>query len=328
MKKIRVGVVRGGPSSEYEVSLKSGSSVLSILREKFEDKYHPVDIFIDRNGYFHLDGIATELNDIVHRTDVIFNALHGEYGEDGKIQTFFETHGIPFTGSGSLASAVGMNKTLSKKAFKSHNIKTPVGQEISRKDIETDVDKVVRGLFESFHLPAVVKPTNGGSSVGTYIVKEYIDLKSALQDAAKYSDSVLIEEFVPGVEATCGVIDNFRNSRFYALPPIEIVSEKEFFDFEAKYAGKSQEIVPARFSLETKIEIEEIAKKIHESMGLRHYSRSDFIIHPKKGIYALEVNTLPGLTNESLLPKALNAVGSNLPEFIDHVIQLALLNKK
>lgn len=328
MRKIRVGVVRGGPSTEYEVSLKSGSAVLSTLREKFEDTYQPIDIFIDRDGYFHLDGVATELNDIVHRIDVIFNALHGAYGEDGKIQTFFEAHSIPFTGSGSLASAVGMNKTLTKNVFATHSIKTPMGREISQEEIKSDADKIVRQLFESFHIPAIVKPTNGGSSVGTSIVRNYVDFKAAIEKAASQGDSVLIEEFIPGIETTCGVIEDFRSHILYALPPIEIRPKTQFFDYEAKYAGQSEEIVPAMYSHELKMQIEELAKKIHESLGLRHYSRSDFIIHPKRGIYALEVNTLPGLTDESLIPKALRAVGSSLHEFVDHTIKLALLNRR
>jgi len=328
MKKIRVGVVRGGPSTEYEVSLKSGSSVLASLREKFEDKYQPIDIFVDKEGYFHLDGVATELNDIVHRIDVIFNALHGAYGEDGKIQTFFEAHGIPFTGSGSLSSAIGMNKSLSKKVFETHGIKTPKGREIDAARINSDIKNLMLEMFDTLLLPVIVKPTSGGSSVGTYVVRTYPELEEALKNASKHGDFILIEEFIPGIEATCGVIEDFRSHKLYALPPIEIRPKSKFFDYDAKYAGMSEEIVPATFSHELKMEIEELAKKIHESMGLRHYSRSDFIIHPKRGIYALEVNTLPGLTGESLVPKALHAVGSTLHEFVDHIIGLALLNKR
>ena len=134
----------------------------------------------------------------------------------------------------------------------------------------------------------------------------------------------MIEEFIPGIEATCGVIEGFRGEELYALPPIEIRPMTKFFDYEAKHQGMSQEIVPATFQDKFKRAIEGLAKKIHQAFGLRHYSRSDFIIHPRRGIYVLEVNTLPGLTGESLIPKSLRAVGSDTHELVDHLIQLAL----
>jgi D-alanine-D-alanine ligase len=175
-------------------------------------------------------------------------------------------------------------------------------------------------------MPAVVKPTSSGSSVGVSLVKYYDELPAALGEAAKYDDSVIIEEYIPGIEATCGVVEGFRGQELYALPPVEIRPATEFFDYEAKYKGKSQEIVPATFSEKFKLEIEELARKIHRALGLRHYSRSDFIIHPRRGIYVLEVNTLPGLTEESLLPKALRAVGSDTNELIGHVLELSMGN--
>ena len=160
--------------------------------------------------------------------------------------------------------------------------------------------------------------------LGIAIARDHAGLLAAFSEAATHGHSILIEEFIPGIEATCGVIEGFRGQELYALPPIEIRSKNAFFDFEAKYQGESEEIVPATFSDKLKREIEELARKLHRALGLRHYSRSDFIIHPRRGIYFLEVNTLPGLTEESLMPKALKAVGSSLPEFSDHLIKLAL----
>ena len=322
--RTRIGVIRGGPSNEYEVSLQTGASVLSVLRDKMSDKYLVKDIFIDREGYWHVDGILVDPVDILSKVDVIFNALHGPYGEDGRIQTFFETHGKPFTGSGSLGSSIGMNKVLSKKVFKDHGIKTPHHTIVTKNEIENNLDAVVKKLFHSFLLPAVVKPASSGSSVGVSIVNYYKELPEALKKSAIHSDVVLIEEMIKGIEATCAVLDNFRDQELYALPPVEIRTANSFFDYEAKYEGQSQEIVPATFSHVIKEEISELARKIHRALGLRHYSRSDFIIHPRRGIYALEVNTLPGLTKESLLPKSLRAVGSDIHEFVDRVIQLAM----
>lgn len=323
--KHRVGVIRGGPSEEYAVSLQTGANVLKALRDHYASRYETRDILIDQDGRWHIDGAPIELESVCNRMDVAFNALHGRFGEDGKLQQILETHGIPFTGSGSLASAVGMNKMLSKKAFKDHGIQTPNVTLVSSASVLNGMNKLKSQFYESVHLPIVVKPLAGGSSVGVSVVKVYRDLPMALLKAAQYGDTVMAEDYVPGIEATCGVIDGFRGEESYALPPVEIRPQTEFFDYEAKYAGQSQEIVPATFSQKIKHAIQELAKKIHRALGLRHYSRSDFIIHPRRGIYALEVNTLPGLTDESLIPKSLRAVGSDTPEFIDHIIQLALL---
>jgi len=327
MHKLRIGILRGGPSNEYEISLNSGASVLGAIRKNFEDKYKPHDIFIDKEGSWHMDGFVISPESLHHKIDVAFNALHGTYGEDGKVQHFLEIHGIPFTGSGSLASAVGMNKILAKKVMQNHSIKTPYWKELSSSQITEDMDGVVDNLYNTFHLPAVVKPASSGSSVGITIVRNYNDLPKALILASEHGDTVLIEECIKGIEATCGVLENFRDQELYALPVIEIRPHNEFFDYEAKYQGKSQEIVPATFDDSIKKELEELARNIHRLLNLKHYSRSDFIVHQKRGIYALEVNTLPGLTGESLVPKALKAIGSDVHELVDHLIQLALLKR-
>jgi D-alanine-D-alanine ligase len=319
---IRVGVLRGGPSNEYDVSLESGKEILSALRTHFSDQYHARDIFIDKQGNWHIDGVPHAPEQAITKIDVIFNALHGAYGEDGKIQHFLETHGIPFTGSGALGSAVGMNKVLTKNMFQAHGIKTPRWKEISAEEIINNTDEVVRMLFNSWHLPLIVKPVSSASSVGVSLVRSYAELPEALA-AAVIHGNVLIEEYIPGIEATCGVIEDFRGHELYSLPPIEIRPYASFFDHVGKYNGKSEEIVPATFSIETKRELEDLARAIHRVLGLRHYSHSDFIIHPRRGIYVLEINTLPGLTSESLLPKALRAVGSGIHEFAQHLLSLA-----
>ncbi len=324
MSKTRIAVMRGGPSSEYDVSLKSGSSVLSHFRQN--EKYDVHDVLIDKEGNWHLQGVPVSPSDLSRKVDVVFNALHGEYGEDGKVQRILESHNIPFTGSNSFSSAVGMNKALTKNIFSQHDIKTPY-HIILNKD-EIDADRIYN-LFRTFPHPSIVKPMTGGSSIGVMMVNSYDDLIDALTKAFHYGDSVLMEEFIGGKEATCGVVDNFRGKELYALLPIEIRKPKEndFFDYESKYNGKSEEICPGNFSSDEKSQLQSLAQKIHKALGLRHYSRSDFIVHPRRGIYALEVNTLPGLTSESLLPKSLAAVGCTLPEFLDHLIGQALQKK-
>jgi len=322
MQKIRVGIVRGGPSSEYEVSLKTGQTVLKHLPEK----YIPVDILIDKAGLWHKDGWQTNPEDVFRNVDVVFNALHGEYGEDGKIQQLMDQFSMPYTGSNALASAIGMNKLQSKNIFKENNIKTPA-HILFRKD-EGSIPDFAKTIFRSFPLPVIIKPVDRGSSVGVSKVLSFAEIVPALEKAFTYSDTVLVEEFIKGREATCGVIDCYRNQDIYSLLPIEIVPpEKSFFDYESKYNGESKEICPGNFSKEEKQNLQKLAIAVHKALGLRHYSRTDFIVSPKRGIYVLEVNTLPGLTEQSLLPKSLDAIGSNLSHFIDHVIQLAVTKK-
>lgn len=322
MSKKKVGVLRGGPSSEYEVSLKTGLSVIDCL----SDRYDVLDIFIDKDGTWHYLGAPIKPENLFKKVDVIFNALHGAYGEDGTVQKLLDYFRVPYTGSTALASAVGMNKVLSKKVYKNYKLKTPLHIILSKKD---NYSEEIIKLFKSFPMPVVIKPVSGGSSVGTAIAKTLADLETAVTDALKYCDKALIEEFIAGKEATCGVVDSFRNEPVYALMPVEIrkPSDSAFFDYNAKYGGQSQEICPGNFTAEEKKIIQEMAKQAHQALGLRHYSRSDFIINSRRGIYILETNTLPGLTSESLLPKSLQAVGCTLPDFLDHLINLALNSK-
>jgi D-alanine-D-alanine ligase len=319
MSKKRVGVLRGGPSSEYEVSLKSGKSVIDSLSEKYE----VIDIFISKEGIWHYLGAPIQPEKIFKKIDVVFNALHGAYGEDGTVQKILDQFSVPYTGSKALASAISMNKILSKKVYKNYNLKTPLHVVINKKN--NNSAEILR-IFKSFPIPAVVKPASGGSSIGTSIAKTLSELEKSVADALQYSDEVLIEEYIAGKEATCAVVDNFRNESVYSLLPIEIrkPADSAFFDYNAKYLGKSEEICPGNFTAVEKEMIQKIAKEAHKALGLRHYSRSDFIIHPKRGIYILETNTLPGLTSESLLPKSLLAVGCSLPDFLDHLINLAV----
>jgi len=322
MTKTKVGVLRGGPSSEYEVSLNTGESVLSSLNP---EKYQGVDIFLDRQGVWHVGGIPKAPKQALAGIDVVWNALHGEYGEDGKVQKILEDFGVPYTGSKVIPSAIAINKEMTKKSLANAGIKLAHHTVIRRTDPLADNPYE---LFKIISIPAVIKPNGAGSSVGISIVKAFSDLPPALVRAFAVDDVIIIEEYVSGREATCGVVEHFRGQNIYALPTIEIVPPvKSFFDYDAKYGGGSQEICPSNFPDDVKKEIERLAILVHRTLGLSHYSRSDFIVHPKRGIYFLEVNTLPGLTKESLIPKAVRAVGSSLPEFLDHIITIAINEK-
>ena len=317
---IKVGVIRGGFSNEYELSLKTGASTLSCLRSSpLNEKYKAVDIFIDKNGIWHINGIPTDISKLSHKVDVVFNALHGDYGEDGKVQQELELWGIPYTGSGPLASSIGYNKLLTKEFFARLGVNTPKHILISAYLEDMDGPKSEYAQKKSHEVlsllppPWVVKPLTGGSGMGIHLCKTYNDLVFAFQTGVNEKISVLVEELIEGKKASVTVLDNFRNKEIYTLPPIEIKI--------------SEDTCPGNFTKVEKAELERLASLIHNELDLSHYSQSDFIIHPKKGIYALEVNTLLKISQESKVLKSLHAVGSNISEFLDHILKLAI-NKK
>lgn len=328
-RKLKVGVMRGGPSSEYEVSLKTGKNVLSALR----DRHQVHDILIDKNGAWHIDGLARNPERIFPHVDVMFNALHGQYGEDGRVQQILDSHGIPYTGSKSLPSAIGMNKILSKKFFEGAGILTPRHLEVKSRDLES---KEMTKIWDEFgDRPMIVKPTSAGSSIGVSLVRKSADdggqnLKEAIEKALEHSASALLEEFIEGREATCGVVQGSFGNDVYALHPVEIknLSEnKDVWDYESKYSDALHELIcPGNFTAKEERAIQDGAMLAHKALGLRHYSRSDFIVSDR-GVYILEVNTLPGMTAASLFPKALSVAEVSLSDFLDHILLLAVNGK-
>jgi len=318
MSQIRVGVLRGGPSSEYEVSLQTGASVLKHLPEQYKKE----DILITKDGVWHFRGAPLDPLNLPNHIDVALLCLHGEYGEDGQVQKLLESIGVPFTGSGSLSSALGMNKLHSKKHLVDSGVKMPKHVSVLEGDSpETKASEA----FNRFSPPYIVKPADRGSSVGLFVVKNTHELAHAVKECLKVSPKVMIEEFIRGKEATCGVVEKMRGVDLYSLYPTEIVPPaKRAYDYDAKYQSEETKIVcPGLFSEAEKDEISRLAILAHQKLGLRHYSRSDFIVSPR-GIYYLETNTLPGLTSHSLVPKALESAGISYPEFLDHLVQLAL----
>lgn len=320
MAKIRVGVLRGGPSDEYEVSLKSGDTVLQNLSK---DLYSVYDILIDKQGIWHFHGVPKNPVDIFPHIDVIFNSLHGAYGEDGQVQQILDKFAIPYTGSGSVASAIAMNKVNTKRRLCDLNIKMPKHSVLVVSD---SIREDMVNALKEFTLPVVVKPVSSGSSVGVVIAKDEDEFVEGVRKAFEHGKEVLVEEYIDGKEATCGVIEEFRGSTYYTLPPIEILpkSHNSFFDYNSKYVdGEASFLCPGNFTANESRELQRLAKEVHQALNLDQYSRSDFIVTPRD-IYFLEVNTLPGSTKGSLVPLSIKAVGSTLPLYFDHLIKLAL----
>ncbi|TAL49472.1 D-alanine--D-alanine ligase [Patescibacteria group bacterium] len=317
--KLRVGVLRGGPSPEYEVSLQSGAQVLRHLPEK----YVPLDIFISQDGDWHVRGVTLLPERALREADLVVNALHGAYGEDGKVQTQLEYFGIPYTGSRALSAALSMNKARSKQIFENHGIKTPVSAVLPH---SANTHRNALELFKTFPQPSIVKPLFGGSSIGISVARTFPEFALGIEEAFRHGGHVLIEEYIPGREATASVVESATDRSLYSLFPVEVVRPpgKHFFDYQSKYVGETEKICPSKFSREEKEQIQNWAMKVHRALGLRHYSNADFIIHPKRGVYLIEANALPGLTPKSLLPKALEVAELSFPDFLDHLVHLAL----
>jgi len=296
-----VAVLRGGPSREYDVSLKTGAAVLDALDK---EKYEPRDIFISRDGTWHLHGVGVPPERALFGADVAFNALHGEFGEDGTVQRLLGQLGIPYTGSNAAASATAFNKHLTKQEAKKLGIK--IAHEIvvdnsTLSEVE-GLESLAHQIFRTFPHPAIIKPMAGGSGQGMTVAENFMQLQHGLAQAFDFGPQALVEEYIKGKDASVGVINNFRNEATYALLPTshETLSQKE------------------------KAELAATAKKIHDGLGLSHYSQSDFIVS-KRGIYFLEVNTLPKLAKKSPLGRALQSVGAKLSDFLDHLLTLACL---
>ena len=318
MSKYRIAILRGGPSDEHDVSLKSGSHIIKTL-----SPYHTIiDIVIDKNAEWHVQGVPTMPSEALKHTDVVINALHGTYGEDGKVQQILDHVGIPYTGSKALASVLGMNKWRAKEIFKKAGLKTPHAKKVFS---DKNISEQALEIFKTFTLPVIIKPLASGSSIGVSVGRDLQSIEQALVSVFSYSPVAIIEEFIKGKEATCVVAEGFRGQKHYTFPPIEIVKHTDVaFDNSMKYSGNIEEKCPGNFTQAEKDALMAAAILAHTALGAQHYSRSDFIVHPTRGIYILEINTLPGFTEHSLVPKALQAVGSNTKELLEHVIKLAL----
>lgn len=320
MLQTRVVVVRGGPSSEYEISMTTGAGVLAALREL---GYHTTDVVVTKSGDWMVEGRVKVPEHTLLTTDVAFIAMHGAYGEDGTIQRIFERHHIPFTGSNSFPSSIAFNKDATKRALVHTDIKLPKHVKI-RKDEFGDTLALAKIIAKSFGPEFVLKPTQSGSSHGVMMVTGTAELAQAITDIFSVSTECMVEERIRGTEATVAVLEDFRNEPLYTLPVIEIVppATSDFFSADVKYTGDTLEICPGRFSFEEKRKLSEAAALVHVTLGLSQYSRSDFMVR-NGDVYFLEVNTLPGLTPQSLFPKAADAVGLSFNSLVEHLVKTA-----
>ena len=325
MKK-NIAIIMGGYSSEFKISLKSGNVVYNTLDKA---KYNAYRIHIFKNKWVFVNDTDQEFpidkNDfsvLVNETkitfDCVFNAIHGSPGEDGFMQGYFALLNLPQTSCGMYQAALTFNKRDLLATLKPHGIKTAESYYLNLGD-SINEDAIVAKVG----LPCFVKANKAGSSFGISKVYKKEDLQTAIDNSFKEDSEIIIEQFLDGVEVSIGVISYKGQTK--VLPITEIVSENDFFDYAAKYEGKSQEITPARISDDYANKARIVAKKIYQTLGMKGFSRSEFIFKNDEP-YLLEVNTVPGLTNESILPQQAAEAGISMVDLFDNAIEEALKN--
>ncbi|MDD4600769.1 MAG: D-alanine--D-alanine ligase [Negativicutes bacterium] len=304
MKSKKVAVVMGGPSDEREVSLNTGRAILSALQAK---DYNVIGIDLEPERF------ATKI--IQEHVEVVFNAIHGKYGEDGKMQGALELLGIPYTGSGVLASAIAMDKGISKQIFIAAGVPTPRSCLYTKKELS---NTLLIKIESEFGLPVVVKSASQGSSIGVYIVEKTSDLQEAMNQAFKYSESVLVEEYIKGREVTVAVLGN-NNPK--ALPIVEIAPHSGRYDYHSKYTkGATEYIVPAKLDDHVASSLQQVAIDAFIALGCKGIARVDIMIDKQNRPYVLEVNTIPGMTATSLVPKAAAAAGIAFDDLCEQLL--------
>lgn len=300
---MKVGVIAGGMSAEREVSLKSGQAVYNALKEV---GYNVV--FIDAQRDL-CERITSE------KIEVAFLVLHGGWGENGGIQGMLEVMGIPYTGSGILASSLAMDKEATKKVFIYHGIPVPLFRVINRKELYNS-SKI---KIDPVDFPCVVKPAAEGSSVGVSIIDNESDLEKAFQKAFKYGDKVIVEKFIKGKEINIGILGN------KALGGVEIRPKRSFYDYEAKYTkGMTEYILPPEIDTDLYDKLMNLGLQAHLSLGCKGGTRVDMIVDKDGNPYVLEVNTIPGMTETSLLPKIAELAGYDFKSLVKEILELAL----
>lgn len=346
MSRLHVAVLMGGPSPERDVSLHSGRQIAAALDPA---RYEVLPVEVRPDGHWVLASRASAplpvpaappeetgrvlavrpesigIDRVMRqgRIDVVLIAMHGPYGEDGTVQGLLELAGVPYTGSGVLASALAMDKLRSRQLFAFNDITVPATVPLTTERVAADWAAVSDEVATALGYPCVVKPNALGSSIGVTIVRDAGGLRAALDAAFVYGEQALVEEYIVGTEITGPVLEDPATGRPRPLPLIEIVPRREFFTYEAKYTpGASEEVCPARLSPPVAARAQALAVRAHEVLGCRDMSRVDMFVRGEQ-VIVLEVNTIPGMTGVSLLPQAARAAGIDFPALLDGLIACA-----
>lgn len=306
VKEVRIGIFRGGISSERSVSLESGKSVGEALKSR---GYTVIDCVVENDRFEHIESLVKD-----NRLELVFIVMHGEFGEDGRVQAMLEKIGVPYVGSGPEASRIGMDKA------ETHRVLEKAGIPMASYAAYTTAEGVdIGGLVARFGIPLVIKPSTGGSSVGVTIAREQGDILGGIRTALSYSPEAIIEEFLDGREFTVGVVGDT------VLPVIEIRPRAKFYDFHSKYQDdKTEFIVPAEISDDLRQTMQKNAQAVFRAMGCRTFGRIDFRTDAQGRPFVLEMNSIPGFTSHSLLPLAASKIGLSFSDLCEKIVALSV----
>ncbi len=318
MTRVIVGVLRGGTSGEYNLSLKTGAAMMQALPE---DRYEVRDILIDRSGLWHLRGKPATPARALAQVDVVLNALHGGIGEDGTVQRILERAGIPYAGSRPTPSHLSLNKIRARETLTRAGVRMPQGISFAHSDLLNSLD-MAQAVFSQFSPPYIVKPPADGGSRGVRLAPTIVELPHAIADTIDAYGTALVEEYIRGDEISVGIIEDFRGEQHYALPPAHVIRSNRILMPDQHETGALEHTVPSPFSYAQKLTMADIAKTAHRTLGLNHFSRADLIVTPR-ATYLLEINAVPGLYPGASFPTMLESVGSSVREFLEHAIMLA-----
>ncbi len=304
IKNKKIGVLMGGMSSERNISLMSGEAIFSALNRL---GYQTVKIDVDEK-------VCQTL--LKEEVEVAFVALHGRYGEDGAIQGLLEIMKIPYTGSGVTASAVAMDKIMSKRIFIAEGIPTPDYKVLTEGDEESFYKDIETGVPFSINFPIVVKPSSEGSTIGVKIIQDKADVREAVEEAKIYSSRIILEKYIAGAEITVGVIED------ETVPTLEIVPKSSFYDYDSKYTkGMTEYLLTTSLDEDTDRRVQALALHVYRAIGCRGAARVDMIVDKEMMPWVLEINTIPGMTETSLLPKAAASVGISFDLLVERMLQ-------
>ncbi len=314
----RVGILRGGVSPEYHISLQTGANVQRALADA---GFEAIDMLLDKDGVLHIKGVPADLERAQSSVDTVWNALHGEFGEDGQVQRMLERYGIPYTGSGTLASALAFNKSTAKEAAKNLGLNTPQSLLVMPEGTES-VSEITARIYKTMAPPWVLKPLSGGGSVRAYFAFTPLELSQFVDDSVGHAAPFLVEQYIEGREACVGVVNDFRNESEYVLPVMEIKSpSRGVLSHDMRTEGGEYAVATGSFNADEREHLSSLARKLHSTFDAKDYSQSEFIVDNRGKIWFIEIDTQPHLTDNAPFLKALDAVGSSLQEFVASILE-------
>lgn len=312
----RIGIIRGGISGAYDLSLKTGGAVAQALHEA---GFEAIDMLLDKEGVLHIKGVPADMEKAQASVDYVWNALHGEFGEDGGIQKLLDSYGLPYSGSGVATSALAFNKNTAKEYAQNLGIKTPVSM-LLMPDEGSSVAEMTARIYKTMAPPWVVKPLYGSGSIKTFFAFTPLDLSQIVEEAISHNQPFLVEQYIEGTEVAVGVIEDFRNKKDYVLPVVDVDSPKRGIltneNRKSSYASSS-----SRLRADERQRLSDLALNLHKSLGAKDYSQSEFVVDRFGKIWFLEIDTHPELHDGAPFIKALEAVGATLTEFVRSVLE-------